>query len=153
MSTAQPPMPRRRIAAILWFPIFFAIALPVTFEVAYHQPQPHNVPIAVDGQASQVRVVTHELRGVDAGGFAVRQWPSAAAAIAAVRDREAAAYVSDGPAAVYLARAAAPIRASYLQAVFARIAAVARRQPPPVVDLVPLQPVTAAPGYSSSSSR
>jgi hypothetical protein len=139
MSTAQPPMPRRRIASILWFPIFFAIALPVTFEAAYHQPQPHNVPIAVVGQASQVHLVTDELRGIDAGGFAVRQWPSAAAATAAVRDREvAAAYVSDGPAAVYLARAAAPIRANYLQGVFARIAAVARRQPPPVVDLVPL---------------
>jgi hypothetical protein len=52
MSTPQPPMPRRRIASILWFPIFFAIALPVTFEVAYHQPQPHNVPIAVVGPAS-----------------------------------------------------------------------------------------------------
>jgi hypothetical protein len=139
MSTAQPPMPRRRIASILWFPIFFAIALPVTFEAAYHQPQPHNVPAAVVGQARQVHLVTDELRGIDAGGFAVRQWPSEAAATAAVRDREvAAAYVSDGPAAVYLARAAAPIRASYLQGVFARIAAVARRQPPPVVDLVPL---------------
>ena len=65
MSTAQPPMHRRRIASILWFPIFFAIALPVTFEVAYHQPQPHNVPIAVVGQASQVRLVTDELRGID----------------------------------------------------------------------------------------
>jgi len=73
MSTAQPPMPRRRIASVLWFPIFFAIALPVTFEVAYNQPQPHNVPIAVVGQASQVRLVTDELRGIDAGGFAVRQ--------------------------------------------------------------------------------
>ena len=30
----------------------------MTFEAAYHQPQPHNVPIAVVGQASQVRLVT-----------------------------------------------------------------------------------------------
>jgi hypothetical protein len=54
-------MPRQRIPSILWFPIFFAIALPVTFEAAYHQPQPHNVPIAVVGQASQVHLVTDEL--------------------------------------------------------------------------------------------
>lgn len=154
MSIPQPPMRRRRIASILWFPIFFAIALPVTFEVAYHQPQPHNLPIAIVGRASQVHLVTDELRGVDASGFAVRQWPSAAAATAAVRDREvAAAYVSDGPAAMYLARAAAPIRANYLQGVFARIAAAVRRQPPPVLDLVPLAAGVAAPGYSSSSSR
>lgn len=139
MSTPQPPMSRRRIASILWFPIFFAIALPVSFEVAFHQPQPHGVPIAVVGQASQVSQVTDELHGVNAGGFRVRQLPSAAAATAAVRDREvAAAYVDDGSAAtVYVARAAAPVRANYLQGVFAGIAAKAGHLPPPVVDLIP----------------
>jgi hypothetical protein len=29
MSTPQPRTPRRSIASILWFPILFAIALPV----------------------------------------------------------------------------------------------------------------------------
>jgi hypothetical protein len=140
MSAPQPPAPRRRIASILWFPIFFAIALPVALGVAFHQPQPHNVPIAVVGPASQVSRMTHELRGVDAGGFEVRRLPSAAAATTAVRDRQiAAAYVGEGSAAtVYLARAAAPIRANYLQEVFAGIAAESGRQPPPIVDLVPL---------------
>ena len=59
MSTAQPPMPRRRIASILWFPIFFAIALPVTFEVAYHQPQPRRLilPPAPAGPARARRTV------------------------------------------------------------------------------------------------
>jgi hypothetical protein len=139
MSTPQSPANRWRIASILWFPIFFAIALPVALEVAFHQPQPHHVPIAVVGDASQVRLVTDELHGVNAGGFAVRPLPSAAAATAAVRDREvAAAYVEDGSAAtVYLARAAAPIRASYLQGVFAGIAGETGRQPPLIVDLVP----------------
>ena len=139
MSTPQPPATRWRIASILWFPIFFAIALPVALEMAFHQPQPHHVAIAVVGDASQVRRVTDELHGVNAGGFAVRPLPSAAAATAAVRDREdAAAYVEDGSAAtVYLARAAAPIRASYLQGVFAGIAGETGRQPPLIVDLVP----------------
>ena len=140
MSTPQPPATRQRIASILWFPIFFAIALPVAFEVAFHQPQPHRVPIAVVGDSSQVSLVTDELHGVNAGGFEVRRLPSAAAAIAAVRDRAvAAAYVEDGSAAtVYLARAAAPVRASYLQGAFASIAGEAGHQPPAVVDLVPL---------------
>ena len=68
--------------------------------------------------------MTDELHGVDADGFAVRPLPSAAAATAAVRDRQvAAAYVDDGPAStVYLARAAAPIRANYLQGMFASLA-------------------------------
>ncbi len=140
MSTPQPSAPRRTAASILWFPIFFAIALPVALGAALHQPQPHNVPIAVVGPISQVSLVTDELHGVDAGGFAVRQLPSAAAATAAVRDREvAAAYVDQGPtAAVYLARAASPIRANYLQGVFAGITGQAGRQSPGVVDLVPV---------------
>jgi hypothetical protein len=119
---------------------------------AFHQPQPHHVPIAVVGDASQVRLMTDELHGVDADGFAVRPLPSAAAATAAVRDRQVAAvYVDDDPAStVYLARAAAPIRANYLQGVFASLAGQAGRRPPPVVDLVPL---AAVPGYSLSSSR
>jgi hypothetical protein len=140
MSSPQPPLSRRRIASILWFPIFFAIALPVTFEVAFHQPQPHNVPIAVVGSANRVSVLADGLRGVSANGFEVRQLPSAAAATAAVRERQvSAAYVDDGSTStVYLARAASPIRASYLQGVFAGIAREAGNPPPPIVDLVPL---------------
>jgi len=35
MSNPQPPATRRRIASILWFPVVFAVALPVTFEVVH----------------------------------------------------------------------------------------------------------------------
>src|SRR5260370_27703721 len=95
MSSPQPPATRRRITSILWFPIFFAIALPVTFEAVYHPPQPHGVPIPVVGHASQVSLMTGELHGVSASGFEVRHLPSAATASAAVRDRQvAAAYVA-----------------------------------------------------------
>ena len=138
MSTPSPPS-RRRIASIIWFPVFFAIALPLAFEIALHAPQPHNLQIAVVGSARQVSETAGELHGLSAGGFTVRRLPSAAAATAAVRDRQvAAAYVDDGSAArVYLARAASPIRANYLQGVFAAIAGETGHQPPPVVDLVP----------------
>jgi hypothetical protein len=137
MTSPPPPMARRSIASILWFPIFFAIALPVTFEAAFHLPQPHHVPVAVVGTASQVSLMTDRLHGAGARGLDVRQLPSVAAAVAAVRDRQvAAAYVDDGSTpTLYLARAAAPIRASYLQGVFARIAGT---RPPAVLDLVPL---------------
>jgi hypothetical protein len=36
MSAPQADMSWRRVASILWFPVVFAIALPVTFEAAYH---------------------------------------------------------------------------------------------------------------------
>jgi hypothetical protein len=139
MSAPQPHVPRQRVASILWFPVFFAIVLPLTFEAAFHQPTPHNIPIAVVGTPGQVKLVTGELNRVRRGGFDVRQSGSAAAATTAVRDRtDAAAYVAGSTGTVYVARAASAIRTSYLQGVFTRIAAETGNQPPPVVDLVPL---------------
>jgi hypothetical protein len=130
----------RRAASILWFPVFFAIALPIAFEVVYHQPEPHDIPIAVVGNARQVGLVTNALRRVEAGGFDVRTLPSTAAATKAVADRkDAAAYVGDSAATLYLARAAAPLRAAYLQGVFTTIASDTGKQPPRFVDLVPLK--------------
>jgi hypothetical protein len=132
-------MPWQRVASILWFPVVFAIALPVTFEAAYHQPAPHNVPIAVVGSPDQVRLVNDELDHVRPSGFEVRRSPSAATATAAVRDRTAAAaYVAGSTGTVYVARAASAIQANYLQGIFTRIATETGSQPPPIVDLVPL---------------
>lgn len=139
MSVPQPHMPWQRVASILWFPVFFAVVLPVTFETAFHQPTPHNIPIAVAGRPAQVRLVTGELERVRAGGFDVRRTPSAAVAISAVLDRTAAAaYIAGSTGTVYVARAASAIRASYLQGVLTRIAAATGKRPPRVVDLVPL---------------
>ena len=87
----------QRVVSILWFPVFFAIVLPVTLEVAFHQPTPHHMSIAVVDSTDQVRLVTSELDRVRPGGFEVRQSPSAVAATTAVRDRTAAtAYVATG---------------------------------------------------------
>ncbi len=139
MSTSQPHMTWRRAVSILWFPVFFAIVLPVAFEVVYHQPKPHNMPIAVVGGAGQVRLVTNELSGVDASGFEVRDMRSAAAATAAVANRKvAAAYVGGRVPSLYVARSAAPLRATYLQGVFTTIAGKSGTPPPRIVDLVPL---------------
>jgi hypothetical protein len=82
-----------------------------------------------------------QFHGINATGFVVHRTASPAAATAAVRDRSlAAAYVADGtaPPTVYLARAASAIRANYLQAGFARVAAETGKQPPRIIDLVPL---------------
>jgi hypothetical protein len=139
MSASPPHLPWQRVASILWFPVFFAVALPLTFEVVYHQPRPRHVSIAVVGGTSRVRLVANELNHISPGGFEVRRLASPAAASDAVRDRKvAAAYAGGSAPTVYLAQAAAPLRANYLEQVFGKIAAASGREPPHVVDLVPL---------------
>jgi hypothetical protein len=139
MNAAPPQRTWPTIASILWFPIFFAIVLPIAFEVAFHDPRPHNVPIAVVGNPGQASPLTHELHHVQAGGFALRQSDSPTRAAAAVRNRKlAAAYVAGNSNLLYLAPAASVIRANYIQGVFTTIAIKAGTQPPRTVDLVPL---------------
>ena len=128
----------RKTVSILWFPVFFAVVLPVTFEVSYEQQTPHEIAIAAVGDASRVRLLTNDLHRV-ANGFVVRKVASVATATALVRHRKVdAAYVVGAAGTVYVARAASAIGASYLQGVFTRLAAEAGRPAPRVVDLVPL---------------
>jgi hypothetical protein len=128
----------RRVATILWFPVFFAIVLPVTFQVVYHQPKPHHIQIGVVGSAGQVELVASELNHVSAGGFAVRAYRSTPVAMAAVAHRKvAAAYVGGPSSTLYVARVASALRASYLQGVFTTLAIDASKPPPRLVDVVP----------------
>jgi ABC-2 family transporter len=141
MSASFPLATGRRIASVIWFPFLFAIALPLIFQLAFHAPQPHHVPIAVVGSTRQVESVVRELHAVRSGGFEVEQARSQAEAIAAVRDRQvAAAYVATlQPSPVlYVARASSAVRASYVQGVFAQLAVESRAPPPLLVDVVPL---------------
>jgi hypothetical protein len=143
MATSSIPLTGRRIVSVMWFPVLFAIALPVIFEVTFHAPQPHEVQIAVVGSTSRVEEVRHQLHAVSSGGFEVKKLPSQAKAMAAVRDEtDAAAFVDASPAnpKLYVARAASAIRATYLQGVFTQIAVESRTAPPQLVDLVPLLP-------------
>jgi hypothetical protein len=143
MSATPPRATARHIASIMWFPFLFAIALPWIFELAFHAPQPHQVPIAVVGSTRQVEVLNRELHAVNSGGFRVEQFQSRPGAIAAVHDRDvAAAYVEPSPPStfLYVAKAASAIRASYLQGVFGQLAIESRTPPPQLVDVVPLLP-------------
>jgi hypothetical protein len=138
--SAAPPQPTwPRVASILWFPIFFAIVLPITFEVAFHDPRPHNVAIAAVGNPSQVSLLSDDLHRVSPNGFDVRTLHSPAAAAAAVRSRKVvAAYLAGNPSVVYLAPAASAIGANDIQGVFTTMAIKAGTPPPRSVDLVPL---------------
>jgi hypothetical protein len=143
MSACTPLAVGRHIASILWFPFLFAIALPLIFELAFHAPQPHQVPIAVVGDVGQAEAISKELHAVNAGGFRVELARSEAAAVSAVRDRDVAAgylETSRPHSVLYVAKAASAIRASYLQGVFTQLALDTRTPPPQLVDVVPLLP-------------
>src|ERR1700733_6237072 len=114
MSASTPFATGRHIASILWFPFLLAIALPLVFELAFHAPQPHQVPIAVVGSASQVETMSNDLRAVNSGGFRVEQVRSETAAVSAVRNRDVAAAYVEATASqpvFYVAKAASAIRA------------------------------------------
>ena len=143
MSASFPLATGRRIASIMWFPFLFAIALPLIFQLAFHAPQPHQVPIVVVGSTRQVESVVRELHDIRSGGFEVDHARSQAEAIAAVRDRQVgAAYIATSPPSpvLYVARASSAVRAAYLQGVFAQLAVETRVPPPLLVDVVPLLP-------------
>lgn len=128
----------RRAASVMWFPVLFAVALPVIFQLAFHAPDPHEVPIGVVGSANQVQAVRQELTHISSAGFDVERLTTHAA-ISAVRGRElAAAYVTGSRPLLYVARAASAIRANYLVGVFAQTAKATGSRPPTTIDLVPL---------------
>ncbi|HEY2651080.1 MAG TPA: hypothetical protein VGI50_04095 [Solirubrobacteraceae bacterium] len=140
MNSVQPQMTWRRAVSILWFPIFFAVVLPVAFQVSYEQQTPHRMEIAAVGNANRIGLLSAQLHRVSANGFEIRRLDSLSTATAEVRERKVdAAYAAGVTGTVYVARAASAIRATYLQGVFTRIAAGARRRAPGFVDLVPLE--------------
>lgn len=141
MSSSTPLESVRHIAWVLWFPILFALALPFVWEITFHAPQPHEVPIAVVGNRRQVEAIRADLQAVKPGGFNVTKYRSATVAAEDVSSRQlAAAYVEVLPPGdeLLVARAASAISANYLQSVFTAIATEAHQPPPRLVDLVPL---------------
>lgn len=141
MNTSTPLVSVRHIAWVLWFPILFALALPFVWEITFHAPQPHEVPITVVGSTRQVEAIRAELHAVKPGGFDVEQYRSVTAAADAVRSRQLAAAYVEVPSPsdeLLVARAASAISANYLQSVFTEIATETHQAPPRLVDLVPL---------------
>jgi hypothetical protein len=141
VSATNRNPPQRSALSFLWFPVLFAIILPITLEAAFHHPTSRHMPIAMVGTTSQVRDVSAGLAHAVPAGFDVRRVRSVKAAATEVRDRTvAAAYVANRPSGtLYVAAAASSIRASYVETVFGRIAAHTRAAPPQTVNLVPLQ--------------
>jgi hypothetical protein len=100
---------------------------------------PRDLPVVVAGPAPAANEVAGRLASTEPGAFAVSTVPDAAAADAALRDRQAYAAFVVGPDGVSLhtASAASPAVAALLTAAAQQVGA---GQPVPVVDVVPSDP-------------
>jgi hypothetical protein len=141
LSATKVHPAQRSALSFLWFPVLFAIVLPITLLTAFHRQNPHHMPIAAVGTSSQLRTLAVELEHINPTGFRVIPTASPSTAAAEVRNRSvAAAYVAGSPSAsLYVATAASFIRASYLEGVLGRIAAETRTAPPKAINVVPLR--------------
>jgi len=93
---AKLPPGAQMIGLQLWLPLVFVIAFCFCYIAAFHQPSPHQVPVAVVGQSSQVRTAAEALQRGSGDSLKVTIEPNLATARADVRDGDlAAAYVPD----------------------------------------------------------
>ncbi|MFE9249005.1 hypothetical protein [Streptomyces sp. NPDC007088] len=97
----------RTLAGGLWFPLLFFFGFLFCYALPFHNPQPHDVRVAVAGPAAADRVRAALDRAAP-GAFAVRPARDAAEARSKVLDREvSAAFTTDSQqSTLYLAKAA-----------------------------------------------
>lgn len=138
----MPHPDSRRILSLIWFPFFFSGAFALMLLASFPAPTPHSIPVQVVGttiQTHQIRLALHQARD---GGFVVEQAKSLTAARANVASNSiAAAYAPDqGHPEVIVASGASGSRASYLTAIFDKVAAAAGTAVPIRVDAAPNAP-------------
>src|SRR5260370_1594884 len=87
----------RTLATGLWLPALFLAGVLFSYLLAFHDPAPHHVSIAVAAAPDATARLQHELDGAVPGGFTLRAAAGAAGARYAVLHLSAvAAYVPDG---------------------------------------------------------
>lgn len=110
-----------------------------SFLGAFHQPEPHGVPIAVVAPAGQVGQLQAGIDQRKAGAFTLDAYPSAAAARAALLDRQVDAVLVPQEGKLVVASAGGRTGASVITAAF-QGAAQAQGRTLRVEDAVPLPP-------------
>ncbi|GAB2979088.1 carboxypeptidase regulatory-like domain-containing protein [Amycolatopsis acidiphila] len=114
----------RTLAESLWFPVFFFCGFLVCYLLAFHQPTPHHVKVAVADPAAATKIES-ALGKASPGAFDVVSAPTADAARQSVLDRDATAGFSADPAhpTLYVAKADGYMLESILTQTFTPIAA------------------------------
>src|SRR5690349_473437 len=127
------PTPKA-VALVLLPATVLMLAFAFSYVGAFHDPTPHNVPVAVVGPPA----VAGQLDRLPGDPLDARQSPSRADALAQIDDREVYGAYDAAANRLYVASAANRATAIALEQTFNRVAA-ARRQPAvPVIDVKPL---------------
>jgi hypothetical protein len=95
---AKLPPGVQMIGLQLWLPAVFIVAFVLCYINAFHQPQPHDVPVAVIGSGQQVESFAQQLETSSAGAFSVTVLPDLQEARAQVRVEDLAAAFVPGTA-------------------------------------------------------
>lgn len=142
----RPPQRRSLPPVQVWkglgltmlIPFFLATIMGLAYLGAFHQPEPHNLPVAVVGATPAAQVFAQTLNNSAYQQLDVRTVADADAARALVTSREiVAAYApGDGTATLYVSSAASETSANVAQKVFGPIA-YGQHLPLNVVDVVP----------------
>jgi hypothetical protein len=116
----------RTLAETLWFPVFFFCGFLLCYLLAFHQPTPHHVRVAIAGPAAAAKIEA-ALDKAGPGAFDIVPVASGDAARQAVLDRDTTAGFSADAAhpTLYVAKADGYMLESILTQTFTPIAAQA----------------------------
>ena len=114
----------RALGSHILIPLFLAAGMAITYLGAFHQPQPHDLPIAIVGQGPAAEVFAQTMNDRAPSELDVTTVATAAAAKTDVRDQKLAAAYQAGPstATIYLSTAASTAQASAAEEIFLPIA-------------------------------
>ncbi|ARC57733.1 hypothetical protein AS850_11685 [Frondihabitans sp. 762G35] len=124
-------------AAVL-VPLFLAVGMSLAYLGAFHQPTPHELPVAIVGSSAETQVFAQTLADRDPDGLSVRTVATDAEARRLVADRTlTAAYEPTSASATLLvSTAASETSANVAQKIFLPVA-YSQKLPFTVVDVVP----------------
>ncbi|GGF17633.1 hypothetical protein [Subtercola lobariae] len=114
----------KTLATHLLIPLFLAGGMALAYLGAFHQPQPHDLKVAIVGNSAQSMVFAQTVGDKAVGALDVQTVPDEQTAIALVTDRSiAAAYETDAThATLIVASAASDTTAAAAQKIFLPIA-------------------------------
>jgi hypothetical protein len=135
MVTGTPPTPKA-VALVLFPALVLMLAFAFSYVGAFHDPTPHNVPLAVVGPPS----VAARLGALPGDPLDPRTATSLRAALSQIDDREVYGGYEAATNRLFVASAANRATAVALETTFNRVAAAQGRPAVRVTDVKPLPP-------------
>jgi hypothetical protein len=132
-NTAPTP---KAVALVLIPALVLMLAFAFSYVGAFHDPTPHEVPLAVVGPSA----VAAQLNGLPGDPLDARQASSRPDALSQIDDRDVYGAYEAATNRLFVASAANPATAIALERTFDRVAAAQRRPAVRVTDVKPLPP-------------